>query len=226
MSSTHPAERGDAVVDPLAALAVPLATATGWRSVCPGDDWNSSTFSPGSHFLPWSRDQPRLVVERVALAGRAGHEQLHDALGLGREVQPAVAAARARTPGTGAADSSPSRPSSDASAIPPSPPPELPEEPRGREKVRGHRRLRSGSWQHLSWDTIRVQSTNTNSLMLKIIRQASARPVLWRPRPVALVPPRRRGRPKARRKAASIWSASVGPARFRPAPRSARPCAP
>ena len=44
----------------------------------------------GIKFLPVSFDQFRLVVERVALAGGARHEELDDAPGPGTMVQTAV----------------------------------------------------------------------------------------------------------------------------------------
>src|SRR4051812_43790258 len=44
----------------------------------------------GIEFLAVLLDQQRLVVECVALAGRAGHEKLDDALSLGRMMQAAL----------------------------------------------------------------------------------------------------------------------------------------
>ena len=71
--------------------------------------------------------QLRLVVEQLELAGPAGHEQVDDALGLGREMR----RPRARADLADRADRSPRRASSassDASAIEPSPTPQLAEE--------------------------------------------------------------------------------------------------
>src|SRR5688572_402412 len=55
----------------------------------PGLLWNSSTFSPGSHFSPAWRIN-RVVVERVALARSSGHEQLNDPFRLRRVMESSV----------------------------------------------------------------------------------------------------------------------------------------
>ena len=61
----------------------------------PGRALEQLDLAAGVELLAVPLDQRRLVVERVALAGRAGHEQLHDPLGPGPVMQAAVRGRRA-----------------------------------------------------------------------------------------------------------------------------------
>ena len=155
--------------------------------------WNSSTLPPGSNFWPLPLDQLRLVVERVDLAGGAGHEELDDALGLGRVVQAAVEVGpRLRRRAGRRAEQVRQRDAAQAAAG-------LPEELAAVELAD------CGS----SW-LVAVQSTNTNSLVLNSTRQAFARPCSRGvARPGRRAPRRVGGRPSARRYAASICRAGV-----------------
>ena len=67
----------------------------------PGHALEQLDLAAGIELLAVLADQGGFVVERVALAGRAGHEQLDDAPGLGPVMQPAVelGARRGRFPG-------------------------------------------------------------------------------------------------------------------------------
>src|SRR6516225_7682148 len=47
-------------------------------------------FAAGVELLAGAFDELRLVIKRVALAGGAGHEELHDTFGAGGMVQAAV----------------------------------------------------------------------------------------------------------------------------------------
>ena len=55
-----------------------------------GDALEQLDLAAGIELLAVALDQLRLVVEGIDLAGGAGHEELHDALGLGAVVQPAI----------------------------------------------------------------------------------------------------------------------------------------
>ena len=94
--------------DPLATLAVLLPRPTGFSCRRRG---RSETARPCRRIerLTVALDQLGFVVEGVALAGGAGHEQLHDALGLGRVMQAAVEFGPALAAAAGSAASRPSR---------------------------------------------------------------------------------------------------------------------
>ena len=59
----------------------------GLAITAPGLLWKQLDFAAGIELLAVALDQLRLVVEGVALAGGAGHEELHDALGFRRMMQ-------------------------------------------------------------------------------------------------------------------------------------------
>ena len=144
-------------------------------------------------------DQLRLVVERVALAGGARHEELHDALGLGRWCRPPLRSGFRAGRGFGQQVVWPSR---WASAMPPRPPP---------RRQRNSRRSPFREWEDCSIVIATIpQSMNMNSLLLKITRQAFARPCFARSRRASRFPPASARRPSANRYAASICSCRVG----------------
>jgi hypothetical protein len=74
---------------PFAALAVLLPIPRALHHFA-GIALEQLDLAAGIELLPTALDQPRLVVERVALTGRAGHEQLHDAARLRAMMQAAV----------------------------------------------------------------------------------------------------------------------------------------
>ena len=75
MSSTQLGQVRHQVADPLAALAV-LLPLPGALHHAPGRALEQLDLAAGVELLAVLLDQQRLVVERVALAGRARHEQL------------------------------------------------------------------------------------------------------------------------------------------------------
>ena len=81
MSSTHVAKRHQ-VAHPLAALAVLLPLPRAGHADA-GVALKQLDLFARIERLARSCDQRWLVVERVALTGRARHEQLHDAFRLG-----------------------------------------------------------------------------------------------------------------------------------------------
>ena len=89
MSSTHSARCGTRSLIHLPALAV-LLPAPGAGQARAGKALKQLDLFARIERLAVALDQLGLVVERVALAGGAGHEQLDDPLGLGPMMQAAV----------------------------------------------------------------------------------------------------------------------------------------
>ena len=79
------AERSDAIVDPFSALAVAPPVPRRFMRLT-GVGLEQFYFLAGIPRLAMIADQPRFVIEGIALAGGAGHEELYDALGPGSEM--------------------------------------------------------------------------------------------------------------------------------------------
>ena len=89
MSSTQRRQVRNEIADPLAALAVlPPFPRAGHHGA--GLALEQLDLAPRVELLAVLLDQRRLIVKRVALAGRARHEQVNDSLGPGEMMQPAV----------------------------------------------------------------------------------------------------------------------------------------
>src|SRR5206468_976946 len=80
---------GQQVADPLAALAVPPPAPRALHDRA-GRTLEQFDAAARVELLAVAPDQQRFVVEGVALAGGAGHEQLHDALRPGAVMQAAA----------------------------------------------------------------------------------------------------------------------------------------
>ena len=92
---------GHQITHPFAALAV-LFPLPGALHAGPGRALEQFDLFAGVPGLAVAFDEFGLVIEQVALAGGAGHEELHDSLSFGRVVQAAVELGKARGgPGVG-----------------------------------------------------------------------------------------------------------------------------
>ena len=133
-------------------------------------------FAAGVEFLPVALDERGLVIERVALAGGARHEQLHNPLRLGAMMQAAVeirAAGRGRGEQAVLAEQGSHRNSAESAAETPEKFPAVNEPRVIRAKLK--RRLLRGA------DVAGGlhQSANMNSEVLKRTRQTLAIPFCW-----------------------------------------------